>query len=234
MKLSFLTAIFIFQFTLLYSQKADTTYFNKDWQETIKDSAMYYRIGKRDFGVSEGMITDYYMSGKVQMKGGYFNFSRHGEFTWYYENGNKKEEGIYDYDKYRILNSWNEQGKKIVKNGTGLNIWYYEIGVKKSETQYKFGLAEGKCFLWERNGKLYEEDNCEAGDCKVVTFWDKAGNKEITDGTGKYVLYYSTGIEEVAGWHLNGKMTGRWTWYYENGKERAIGVYDLNGMRIGE
>jgi protein TonB len=94
-QLSTLFLLLLLSISLLHSQNIDTTYFNGDWEETDINTAVYYRIGKRDAGKSEGKITDYYLSGGVQMTGNYSNFSKHGVFVWYYPNGNKKAENIY-------------------------------------------------------------------------------------------------------------------------------------------
>jgi protein TonB len=122
----------------------------------------------------------------------------------------------------------------VIDNATGEEFLYYDNGAKKSKTSYLYGQENGKVLYWYRNSQLKEEDSCENGSCWIVNFWGKEGNKTISNGTGKYISYYSNGMEEVIGWYQNGKRVGKWKWYYLNGEVEALGEYDLDGRKIGK
>jgi antitoxin component YwqK of YwqJK toxin-antitoxin module len=108
-----------------YGQKTDTTYFDLDWKASTKEKSSYYRITKT-MGSGKGYdVEDYFNSGKIQMKGTYTSLSpevRSGTFTWYYENGNKQTETVYEYNVLKSTQHWDEAGnidnKKFEKQPT--------------------------------------------------------------------------------------------------------------------
>jgi antitoxin component YwqK of YwqJK toxin-antitoxin module len=51
---------------------------------------------------------------------------------------------------------------------------------------------------------------------------------------GDYKSYYQNGNLKAAGLYLNGKKTGRWVYYYENGNKKEIINFDDKGRKIGD
>lgn len=176
-----LTLFFSIIFTSsIYSQNNldKTFYYDSTWTETNDKNFHYYRIVK-DYHTDKDLykIYDYYKSGVLQMEGisktkDYL--SKEGEFTYYYENGNKKSksnyvkskliglheewyenglkklEGEYLNSEDRITNVlkinqfWNRDNEQTVKNGEG---FYEEIEINFSESgNVKEGLRDG---IWK-------------------------------------------------------------------------------------
>ena len=93
-----------------------------------------------------------------------------GLWTWWYENGQKKEEGTYKNGKEDGLSTlWYENGQKksevTYKDGKRDGLWteWFENGQKSGEITLKDGKADGLFTLWYENGskkseKKYKDD----------------------------------------------------------------------------
>jgi antitoxin component YwqK of YwqJK toxin-antitoxin module len=77
---------------------------------------------------------------------------RHGVWTEWYRNGNKKAEGQYDHDV-----------------ATGKFTWWYENGQTQAEGDYETGQKTGTWVTWHPNG--LKESLGEFKDGKLVTKW---------------------------------------------------------------
>ena len=96
------TILFLLLYNVVISQ-LDTIYFDKSWKVIEQsDNASYFRIVHFEKKTKLYEVNDYYISGKLQMKG-YFESSKlkvkTGKYTWYFENGNISEEGSYKNGK---------------------------------------------------------------------------------------------------------------------------------------
>ena len=107
--------------------------------------------------------------------------SKHGKWTEWYENGQKKREQ--NYECGRVIGkwtSWYENGnKKSVSKyqdgglpgmskaiADGKFIEWYENGQKKIERCYQINRAEGKWTQWDENGQITEERYYKLGELK--------------------------------------------------------------------
>ncbi len=150
------TGLFILTLYWVSVAGQDTTYFNKSWQRTIKDSAIYYRLITID---STGYrFDDHYLNGKLQMTG--YSLSKdslfkNGLFRYYNEDGIMVLGGSYTKDirtgrwsffypdghlyyvyNYSYGGLLDGEAKYYFKNGK----------VKRSETYSMGVLKHGKCF----------------------------------------------------------------------------------------
>jgi hypothetical protein len=95
-----ITFIIISFFKLKAQQRPDTVFFNKDWVNTIRDSAAFYRIRIIE---NKGIkVADYYLNGTLQMSGFYKSLNpdkKHGLFKYYSNEGNLISEGNYKSNK---------------------------------------------------------------------------------------------------------------------------------------
>ncbi|MCB0402675.1 MAG: hypothetical protein KDD41_11365, partial [Flavobacteriales bacterium] len=128
---------------LLFSQDTISRYYDKDWNKiTNKNAAVYY--GKSFKNNDLGWTTrDYYISGKLQMEGTFKskkNKTKHGHFTYYYENGQLKSEGDFVNNKHE--GEWH---------------YYYEHGQLKSKGSYRDGNYEGPWQYFFEDGQLKSE-----------------------------------------------------------------------------
>jgi antitoxin component YwqK of YwqJK toxin-antitoxin module len=101
MKRSILTSLFAILSLLFYSesysQKIAITYLDDSWRLTIKDLSKYYRVGIIDtFNYQYyGEVKDYFISGRLQMKGKFIANVKVDTFYFYYPNGTLKSKGLY-------------------------------------------------------------------------------------------------------------------------------------------
>lgn len=140
-----LTTILLTGYLTTYSQKTTITYYDSAWQLTTKNFAQYYRTGIIDTKKFQyhGEVKDYFMNGKLQMKGTfqanikidtfyfyypsgvlmtkglYQNNIRYGIWTNYYENGKIKDKVFFDDGFICALEYYEEDGTSKLTNGTG-------------------------------------------------------------------------------------------------------------------
>ncbi len=124
----------------------DTLYYGLDWKLTTSDQCVFYRIGtiQTKEMIFQGPFADYYKSGQLMVKGCYNQRGKKsGVFERFYESGTPYSKGSYqeneivglwefynengelseliqfDEDDYYVVNSWDENGKTGVVDGTG-------------------------------------------------------------------------------------------------------------------
>ncbi len=131
--------------TLFFAQNKieKTIYFDSLWKESTASNSKYYRIVSKFPQVKLYEIKDYYKSGILLMEGHSKSkefTDKEGEFTYYYENGQKKTSLTYSESKRR--------GKEIqwYKNGNQKIEIEYIDGDKKLISQYKINQ------FWDENG----------------------------------------------------------------------------------
>lgn len=109
-----LFAALLLQFTCVLSN-AQVIYYDSLWNPIpFNVNAHFYReIEQRH---DTFFVRDYYISGALQMTGSYLESTcktKHGKFTYYYENGQKSSEGFYHRN---IPNAswryWNQAGEE--------------------------------------------------------------------------------------------------------------------------
>jgi S1-C subfamily serine protease len=109
---SFLFSLFIFAISHfdIDAQPQRIIYFDKDWKETYKSNAEFYRvINLGESGVPSGIVSDFFITGELQWQGKFLskNYSCpdaescrfDGVCTWYHKNGRKSMEGLYSDGK---------------------------------------------------------------------------------------------------------------------------------------
>src|SRR5688500_7831464 len=70
-------------------------------------------------GLKQGLFTSYYLNGKLQAKGNFRNNLFHGKWEFFYSTGDPKITFVANESEIKILNAWNEEGKKTIDNGHG-------------------------------------------------------------------------------------------------------------------
>ena len=141
----------------------DTMYFNNSWEQTSKENAKYYRIIMMDnSGDFLFHVTDYYLSGQVQMTGSFRSIrpdNREGQFTWYYPDGQKQQECEY---KNNILH--------------GLFQEWYKNGQPKSRQNLYEGVPDGPMKKWKEDGVIQLEAQYRKGERHgyFITYYDNA------------------------------------------------------------
>jgi TonB family protein len=218
----------------VFSQNPEVVFYDFEYNKISQDSAYYYRKAVfNENGTPNGDVTDFYMFGKVYMKGKYTNGKRNGNFTWWHENGEMKEMGSYNKNEYTIDNTWDESGNIIIVGGSGQYIEKYENKKIKSDGNYSRGKKTGIWLLWYPDGKKKEKWNYTNGDGKMISAWKMNGEIMVENGTGDYVEEFKNGKVKSSGFYKDGKREGLWNWNYSNSAIRSEISY-ISGKRQGK
>ena len=96
-------------------------FFDKDWNQTTKEHAEYYReITYDEIGKPDGKVCDYYISGEKQFEGYLLSANPDtltGLCRWYYKNGEISQEGNFsEGELIGTLRSWDNSGNILEKS----------------------------------------------------------------------------------------------------------------------
>ena len=174
----------------------------------------------------------FYESGKQNYIGHIVKGTKDGIWTWWYENGNKKDQCKYEDGFYvDTVYHWYESGQlkqmEIVAGRTvrtdgccncnGTILRYYENGNLKE----KFTSLDDK---FQGTYESYDED----GSWKVKTY-----HNDTLDGPTNEHLIDSGKVVIVVGQYQKGKETGLWKWFDKDSILYQSAIYD-NGVYNGE
>lgn len=87
-------------------------------------------------GVKHGTYTRYYENGQIAIESNYVRGLRHGDWKAWYENGQLEEIGRYVSGKYHVSDFWAEDGKQLLRDGTGMAIRKYGATLGDVYEQY--------------------------------------------------------------------------------------------------
>lgn len=209
-RLLFLLLIFLIDTTYIYGQQK--RYFDKDWKETTKDKAEYYRIVNKN--QQNYSVKDFYISGKLQFEGISTTdaepLNLQGKAVWYYDNGNISQDATF------TNNAPDGYSKEYYSNGKLKSNATYILGkLDKEYTEYypNGSLAgKGEFLNGEPNGTTIKYKNPGQLDFKVNY------KKGIADG--EYEFYNSNGSLFYKGTAKNGFQEGLCSEYYYEGELR--------------
>ena len=160
----------------------------------------------------------------------------------YYENKNKKFEGIFKLPQliFKLPLSIDANKDILLSYRHGKGIEYYESGEKRFEGTYKNGNLHGKCIGFFRDGKKMYEGNCINGkaDGKGTLYYQDGkvefqGNFKDGRKSGNGIQYYESGEKHYEGAFKNGTADGKGTFYYKDGKKKYEGNC-INGRYDGK
>jgi antitoxin component YwqK of YwqJK toxin-antitoxin module len=174
----------------------------------------------------------FYESGKQDYVGQFVNGTKDGVWTWWYENGNKKdqckyENGFYVDTVYHWFKNGNLKQVEIVKGRTvrtdgccncnGTIIRYYENGGSKE----KFTSLDDK--LQGTYVSYFQEGGWKIRTYKNDSLWGPA-TEHLID---------SNKVTIVVGQYEKGKETGLWKWFDKDSVLYLSTIYS-NGKVDGE
>ena len=155
-RLLLLLAMFSIGHLMAAQVQIDTLYYDKDWKGIEHPAfATYYRVTMSSKTESvRNRYRDFYMNGKMQGEGFYISIDPQddsksvfdGEYTVYYENGNKSSSGSY-------VNGQKE----------GLQRAYLENGALNIEVEYKNGMPNGQYKQYDEDGNVVVEAQMKEG-----------------------------------------------------------------------
>jgi uncharacterized protein len=112
-------------------------------------------------GIPEGEYIEYDITGKIIVKGEYFDGAETGH--WFWEIGDVREEGSFIDGNYN--GSWKItdletgnvifEGKYLDGNPNGKHVYYWPEGKKRIEGSYVMGRREGDWFHYNSEGQLF-------------------------------------------------------------------------------
>ncbi|MFC2137765.1 TonB family protein [Bacteroidota bacterium] len=143
----------------------DTTYYDNNWEKVKeKEEATYYRISRYNKKTNIFFIEDFFLNGKRQMAGSYKSLNpenKHGEFMWWYSNGQSSMKGKYvDDEREGLFYKWDSLGVLLSETDYSQGYFhgekkiYYSNGNIKKKSHYNNGLLEGEIKEWYENGQL--------------------------------------------------------------------------------
>lgn len=137
---------------------------NRGWHDGLW--TWYYQNGNvwktenYENGLPEGEYLEYDISGKIAVKGQYFDGEETGK--WFWEIGDVREEGSFTDGQYS--GEWKTtdletgkilfQGKYLDGYPNGKHIYYRENGQKKFEGHYVMGQREGEWYYFNEDGTV--------------------------------------------------------------------------------
>jgi|GEM_PF-4143830 len=253
----FLLIVLLCNTTLARAQE-DTLYYNKDWKETSRSNAVYYRF--RTMVDSEYCVSDHYLNGNLQMKGCYTSSDtpdtkyRKGKFTYYFENGFKDNEGSYvngkESDKWFYYFKKNNIVNCVVDYKDGKKdgpVIFYDSATQNviTEGQYKNGVRAGDWVYYDikhRKKVIRSVLNDTTNDLDYVTRFDTLGRR-VSEGKatfedkqfGRWQYYYpETGKIKYEIDFVNDRWDGERISYFPNGAIRRKEVYSFGNMVKGQ
>jgi antitoxin component YwqK of YwqJK toxin-antitoxin module len=137
-----------------------------------------------------GLSKYYYDNGAIASMIQFNQGVKNGPFTDYHENGKKKREGTYEADSF--------EGK--------LKQWF-ENGTLEIEGQYQKGQQFGTWYYYEMNGTL-----------KMAVLYKNGTEVKRQYQEGTYTDYYDSGIPKCEYTWENGKRTGPFVEWYDQGQ----------------
>lgn len=100
---------------LAFAQTHDITWFDSEWKNVeTKDKALYYRITVQDSLTKLYIVEDHNVTGEIIRTGSFVSFNpeiREGRFIWYFKNGRKNKEVLYQNNIVKEWAVWNEKKK---------------------------------------------------------------------------------------------------------------------------
>ncbi|MDE3254076.1 MAG: toxin-antitoxin system YwqK family antitoxin, partial [Bacteroidota bacterium] len=161
-------------------------YFDKNWLPTTRDKALYYRDRIRGSGKLYE-VNDYYLNGKLQMKGSFTSVypeQRTGVFSFYTDKGVIETESTYANNQL---------------NGSYKS--FYASGRLFSMANYSNGVLDGLKYLYYETGEKYSSG----------IFYKN------NQGQGPVKYYYPDGKLKAEGTYLNDYYSGEWKGYDQSG-----------------
>lgn len=144
---------------MLFAQKSDSIYYDKDWEVTTKANASYYRLMPLKQIGELVLLQDFYINGTQQFEGYTLKANENvyiGDIIWYDENGNDE-----NFKQYR----------NDTKNLTLL--YYHSNGKVRKKVQYKNGVKDGEAIIYSTDGAvlmkgIYVKGKPESGSFEKV------------------------------------------------------------------
>ncbi len=196
-----------------------------------------------DQGWKQGKWRKSYVSGVIKYEGQFRNDRPYGEFRYYHENSQIKaitkfsDDGIIAYTE-----SFHENGKPMAmgkyinqKRDSTWNFYSDIDGKIIAKEDYRKGKLNGKSILfYVDSGKPAEITEYKQGVKEGTYLKYFPDGKTMTEGLyhndqlhGDFTVYYNDETIEIKGRYENGRKSGNWEYFTENGKPITEEQYKL-------
>ena len=148
----------------------DTIYLDKIWEKCTKEEAAYFRVISQTNSLQ---VNDYYINGKLQMKGAYTDTSyenENGLCEYYGEDGSLQKKCVYLhaqlnglYQEYHSNGKIKTEGFYLLGNRNGTFKEFDSTGYLMISTLYKNGKIEGEVLGYYPNGKIRRKEIYKLG-----------------------------------------------------------------------
>ncbi len=214
-RILYIALLSLFVSTIFSQNKKIVQYYGLD---STKIKNIIY-VKSDSLNVLNGPFSHFFENGKPSILGKHSNNKPSGNWKYYYESGELKQEGIIIGYQKGYWKFYYENGK-VMKEGKldgnreeGFWTYYYENGHLRKSGDYFEGMKQGK---WD----YFYEDSVQ----KAVANFE--------NGTGYYQEFYYDRSLKKEGSLVNGHSEGIWTYYYKNGEIKAKGL-ELDGSKNG-
>lgn len=161
--------ILILTSSFSFSQNADRIYYDRDWKETTKENASFYRIKPSKKVDNLFLMEDFYSNKTPQFQGYALQSDENsyvGDIVWYDENG-------FDTSEYQYYNN----------SAVPVLTYYYPNGKKRKTIEYKKGRKNGFSIVYHQDGTVlmkgkYLNGKPVEGDFEEVRNWDDYRNNK--------------------------------------------------------
>ncbi|MCC6817837.1 MAG: hypothetical protein IT245_02960 [Bacteroidia bacterium] len=173
----------------------------------------HYRSKKCEINTRTGQFTYYFENGEKASEGEYLDGKRDGKWSFWYKDGQLKQEGLYEKDERE--GEWNR---------------FHRNGTLKYKATYKGGDILGKFESVFDNGDKDETANYEKGklDGEFMLYYFNSGSKVRVKGNyskdslhGTYEKYWRNGNISEKGEYNDNKKDGTWEYFHSNGNKSA-------------
>jgi len=106
---------------------------------------------------------------------------------------------------------------------------YFENGRIKSSGTFNKGVPEGITRRYDEEGKIISGEVYKDGVLLAEGITDEKGYKQ-----GKWKEFYPSGQLKAEGEYLNDRKSGPWRFFHLNGKDEQIGQYTKDGKPTGD
>ena len=240
----FLLPIILFLFLTEISAQ-DTLYFSKfDYPTEELEDARYFGFLEKE-GKNFVLTTFFRSNGNKRSQGAYESKkmkSKEGEWTYFFENGNKEEVVNFVEDSRNgPYQCWHKNGNPSeqgqFEEGWRIGAWeqWYEDGTKRGSFEYEkkinFPLVKD---LWLENGV----QSVAAGEGKYISYKGDSDELQVVgpiknqkrEGEWKFFRAHGDMYENL--FFKDGKAEGKNSRYHENGQMAAMGDFD-KGFPVG-
>ena len=195
-----------------------------------------------------GLYTEHYDNGQIKLEISFKDGAFFGNYTTWYENGQKREERnsideslaikhTYDIDYILDLKFDNHTFDNCTN---GKAIYWHKNGQKQQEANFRNGNQIGRITYWYENGQIRADGNYIDSDDSSLSRGSWSPNGELI---GKYKTWYENGQIESDQTLINGHqknsilesfvVNGKSIFWFENGQKLSEMSYK-NGLMHGK